>query len=256
MPPFAVNIDFDRVSEFYDLYVNATFDLRFWINVARRAPAPRLELMCGTGRITLPILAAGLDVEGLDYSTALLTVFRRKLAVENLTTTLQLADARDFGLGRKYGLIFIGFHSIAEVVDDDDKLRVFRTVRRHLAADGVFWVSLHNPPQRRAALDGRLVDLGHYRVPLGDEQVHVTGCYELDAQTGIATGTQVYRCWRAGQITRCVELPMGFHLLTPERLDTLLATAGLTVVDRLGDYAGSAFDAATSPYYVACCRGA
>ena len=53
-----------------------------------------------------------------------------------------------------------------------------------------------------------------------------------------------------------VELPMGFHLLTPERLDTLLATAGLTVVDRLGDYAGSAFDAATSPYYVACCRGA
>ena len=29
MPQFAVNIDFDRVIEFYDLYVNATFDLRF-----------------------------------------------------------------------------------------------------------------------------------------------------------------------------------------------------------------------------------
>jgi hypothetical protein len=59
-------IDFDRVSEFYDLYVHTEADVGFWKRVAGEAKPPRLELMAGTGRITLPLLEAGLSVEGID----------------------------------------------------------------------------------------------------------------------------------------------------------------------------------------------
>jgi len=50
------SIDFDPVAHVYDLHLTATFDLAFWVEEARRHPGPRLEVMCGTGRISLPIL--------------------------------------------------------------------------------------------------------------------------------------------------------------------------------------------------------
>ena len=62
--PFSKSIDFERIHDLYDpMVADVTFDLPFWIEVARAASPPRLELMCGTGRITLPILAAGLEIE-------------------------------------------------------------------------------------------------------------------------------------------------------------------------------------------------
>ena len=245
-----INIAFDRVAEFYDLYVDCDFDLEFWRGVAKAAQGPRLELMCGTGRISLAILRDGTSIEGLDYCDKLLDVFRGKLADARLATELHFADARHFDLAKRYGLIFLGFHSIAEVVADSDKLELFRNVRRHLAYDGRFWISIHNPPHRRAGLDGRCRPIGEYRLESGEE-LRISGEYSLDERTWIATGRQIYRCFAEGNETRSVELPIRFHLISPERLDELLATAGLNVTQRLGSYSGEEFDSSRSEVYIA-----
>jgi len=251
---FNVNIDFDSVAEFYDAYVNCDFDLDFWRDVAKSTRSPRLELMCGTGRIAMAILGNGLAIEGMDYSVKLLEVFRSKLTRVGLETVLYHDDARRFNLNRRYGLIFIGFHAIAEVISDHEKLEVFRNVHRHLAADGVFWVSIHNPPQRRAGLDGIYRPIGTYRLADTCEEVHVNGEYCLDERSGIVTGRQVYRCFTDGRETRGNELPIQFHLVAPERLDELLTEAGLRVIRRLGTYTRERFDPSTSPVYLAECQ--
>jgi len=249
-----VNIDFDSVAEFYDGYVHCDIDLDFWRNVARATRSPRLELMCGTGRIALAILRDGEAIEGLDYSAGLLDVFRAKLARAGLATTLYHDDARRFDLPQHYGLIFIGFHAIAEVIYDSDKLDVFCNVRRHLAADGEFWMSIHNPPQRRVGLDGVSRPIATCHLADTGEDLHVVGEYQLDENTGIATGRQIYRCSVGGAETRCVTLPVRFHLIAPERLDELLAAAGLIVTRRLGTYTGEEFDPTKSPVYIARCQ--
>lgn len=245
-----VNIDFNSVAEFYDLYVNTTFDVPFWLDVARACEGPRLELMCGTGRITLRLLQAGIAVDGLDYSAGLLARFRGKLTPGLPPCRLHHADARRFSLPDRYGLIFIGFHSIAEVLDDADKRRVFECARAHLAPGGRFWLSAQNPAVRARTLDGRQVDLGRFALPATGEELAVSGRYLYDAATGIAEGTQRYVCTRDGRVTREMALPLRFHLATPERLDELLESAGLRVVTRYGDYARVPFDAATSGFYL------
>jgi SAM-dependent methyltransferase len=247
-------IDFDRVSEFYDLYVQTTVDAGFWKRIARESQPPRLELMAGTGRITMALLEAGLAVEGLDYSAGLLEVLERKLGAAGIEAPLHHADARSFDLGREFGLIFIGFQSISEVVEDDDKIRVFGNARRHLAAGASFWVTLHNPPARRGMVDGRTVDLGTWRLASTGEDVTVSGRYLLDESTGIVSGKQTYRCLRGGRETRLVELPMRFHLVSPQRLVELLRASGFEVVERLGDYDGSPFEPSSSPFFLARCR--
>ena len=246
-------IDFDRASEFYDLYVHTAADVGFWKRVAGESKPPRLELMAGTGRITLPLLEAGLPVEGLDYSAGLLAVLERKMRAAGIEAPLHHADARSFDLGKKFGLVFVGFQSISEVVEDDDKNRVFGSVRRHLAPGASFWVTIHNPPACRGMVDGRTVDLGTFHLDSTGEDVTISGRYLLDESTGIVSGKQTYRCLRDGRESRLVELPMRFHLVPPQRLVELLRASGFDVVERLGDYDGSAFEPLRSPFFIARC---
>ena len=49
---------------------------------------PALEIGCGTGRLTIPYLEAGLDVEGLDSSGQMLEICRTKAAARGLLPVL------------------------------------------------------------------------------------------------------------------------------------------------------------------------
>ncbi len=254
MSEYDVNIDFDRVAGFYDLYVHTDLDLDFWSEAAGEVPPPRLELMCGTGRITLHLLSRGLAVEGLDYSRGLLDRFETKAAGLGLKSVLHHADARSFDLGGSYNLIFIGFHSISEVLDDADKVRIFQRVRAHLSPEGSFWISSQNPALRKKGLDGEERPIGIYRVPATGEDVEISGRYQLDEGTGLVTGVQSYRCSAEGSPTRRVDLPVRFHLIPPDRLDELLGQAGFKVVRRFGSYDREVFYPDASSFYIVECR--
>jgi SAM-dependent methyltransferase len=250
------SIDFDLVADLYDAYVKTDIDQAFWLARARACSAPALELMCGTGRITLPLLGAGMQVEGLDYSHGLLERFRSKLQAQGLVSELYEADARDFSTGKRYGLIYIGFNSIAEVVDDADKLRVFARVRQHLLPDGEFWLTLHNPPVRAKAFDGLERPLGgNLKLENGDS-LEVSGRYTLDAVTKVVIGEQRFVILQEGHEKRRVVQPVSFHLIDPNEIEHLLRVGGFRVTQRLGDFVGSPFDPEVSPFFIVGCRAA
>ncbi len=52
------SIDFDQVADLYDLYVRVDFDVEFWKHEVHTTGGKVLELMCGTGRIGLPLIDA------------------------------------------------------------------------------------------------------------------------------------------------------------------------------------------------------
>jgi hypothetical protein len=55
----------------YDLVLNdLPYGVDFYVELAREAHGPVLEIACGTGRILLPCLQAGVDIEGLDLVAA------------------------------------------------------------------------------------------------------------------------------------------------------------------------------------------
>ena len=51
------------------IYQGLKFDVARYIEIARDVGGPVLELCCGTGRVALPLAAAGLDVVGVDQFT-------------------------------------------------------------------------------------------------------------------------------------------------------------------------------------------
>jgi len=68
-------------SSYYDNYAfGLTGDVKFYVEEAQRSPGRVLALACGTGRVTIPLALAGIDVVGIDLSEPMLDIAREKLA--------------------------------------------------------------------------------------------------------------------------------------------------------------------------------
>src|SRR5947209_13036136 len=96
----------------YDLVgKDIPYGLDFYVGLARAAQGPVLEIACGTGRILLPCLQAGVDIEGLDLFEPMLQRLRAKAAALGLAPRLHRADMSHFSLPRRFALVMITFNA-------------------------------------------------------------------------------------------------------------------------------------------------
>lgn len=123
--------------ELYDLvYADVVADVAPHVAAAKSAGGPVLEACCGTGRLLIPTLEAGVDADGLDMEPAMLARLREKLAAKRLKCGVHHGDMRDFTLPRRYALIAIGFNSFLHNLTQKDQLRTLLCCREHLEPHG------------------------------------------------------------------------------------------------------------------------
>ncbi len=138
-------INFTYEGRDYDRRVIGTSDVAFWVQECRGAAGPVLELGCGTGRVTIPVAAAGVEVTGLDNSESMLRCARRKSADARIDVQWVEDDMRDFDLGRRFALIYVPLASFAHMSGPGDAAACLERVIAHLAPGGRFAVDLMNP---------------------------------------------------------------------------------------------------------------
>ena len=68
---------------------------------------PALDVACGTGRLLIPYLRAGLDVDGCDISSDMVEHCRAKAAREGLSPNLSVHAMHELELPRKYMTVFV-----------------------------------------------------------------------------------------------------------------------------------------------------
>jgi len=68
---------------------------------------PALDVACGTGRLLLPYLRAGLDVDGCDISPDMLALCQEQAAREGFSPALTAQAMHDLDLPRTYRTIFV-----------------------------------------------------------------------------------------------------------------------------------------------------
>ena len=103
---------------------------------------PILELACGSGRLTVPLLRAGHTLIAFDRAPTMLKVARNRVARlpqgRREKALLFRADMRSFGLKTRVSVALAGFHSIQHLIEDADVLACFRNVHASLRSDGWF----------------------------------------------------------------------------------------------------------------------
>ena len=70
--------------ELYDILCHGLdYGIDFYVGLPREAKGPVLEIACGTGRILLPVLQAGVDADGMDLFQPMLDTARRKATLSD-----------------------------------------------------------------------------------------------------------------------------------------------------------------------------
>src|SRR5690242_15195399 len=84
-----------------------TDDVPFYVDLARSADGPLVELAVGHGRVAIPVAqATGRTVIGIDSSPAMLDLARSRAADAGVPLDLRLADMRDLTLEQPAALIY------------------------------------------------------------------------------------------------------------------------------------------------------
>lgn len=136
-------------AELYDLVLGGLdFDLAYWIEVGRTAGGPVLEVGCGTGRVLLPLLEAGVDADGVDLSPPMLERAREKAAAKGFRPTLVAADMADFTMPRRYARAICAFNAFAHADGPGAQIATLRCVREHLLSGGALVLHLSYPSPR------------------------------------------------------------------------------------------------------------
>jgi SAM-dependent methyltransferase len=128
-----------------------TADVDFYVDLAREAHGPLVELAIGNGRVAIPVArASGQQVIGIDSSPAMLEQARARAAEAGVDLDLRECDMRDLALDGPAGLIYCPFRALLHLPTWADRRRTFERV----AASARRAVRLERlrlrPPRRRA----------------------------------------------------------------------------------------------------------
>lgn len=230
---------YDQLARYYDKdFGNHTDDIHFYREMARRSGGPILELMCGTGRVILPLAEAGYTVTGVDSSARMLAIAQAKFAADRLAqrATLIQGDVRTVDLPQQtFALAFLSVNSFMHLEQIDDQLTALVQIRQTLQPDGVLLLDLFNPDLvELAEEDNRLVLETQYL--LEGRQVLKFAARQSDLATQTRYITYLYEELDAAcQVTRQV-VTFRLRWFYRYELEHLLARAGFFIQSLYGSY--------------------
>jgi SAM-dependent methyltransferase len=163
----------------YDQWsVHMTEDVPFYVELAREADGPVVELAIGNGRVAIPVAReTGKEVVGIDRSPAMLAQAKERAEAEGIRLTLRELDMRDLELEEPAALVYCPFRALLHLPTWADRRRVFERVAAALSPDGRFaWNAFAFDHGIAARLDGRHQDepVPHsLRYAVGDNRIDI-----------------------------------------------------------------------------------
>lgn len=192
--------------------------------------AQALELAVGTGRIALPLRAAGVRVDGIELSQHMVDRLREKPGGDQLQVTM--GDMSAVMTGRTYGLVYLVFNTIGNLLTQDDQVRCFENAARHLTDDGVFVLECRIPTAPARPGNG-FIEVE--QLELDQVELGVSG---YDPVTQILDVNHVHLGPDGLGFS-----PIRLRLAFPPEFDLMARIAGLRLRDRWGGWNGEPFTA-------------
>lgn len=220
----------------------------FYANELARVPGPHLEIGCGTGRILLRLLGAGIAAEGLDSSPDMLRICEQKARPMNLAPTLHLQDMLHMRLSRRYGVIFAPLATMMLLRNEGEVRKALGAWHLHLRAGGCMLFSIYVPPERIGASAMQLVGtVKHQGRPLRVWHAHeqdptanaIVERFRFEDQHGAILGTHRIR----------------LLFWSPDAMRALLGSLGYRNIEVMSDHTDAGPSAGTRMLVFRAARG-
>jgi SAM-dependent methyltransferase len=130
---------YDAIAELYDPWSRSvTEDVPFYVAEARKTGGPIVELGVGTGRIAVPTAAAGVHVIGVDSSSGMLEVCRRRAEEAGVSGLLDLrqGDLAAPPVSERVQLVTCPFRAYLHLRDEPARIEALAAARELLVPGG------------------------------------------------------------------------------------------------------------------------
>lgn len=233
----------DTYAPFYDWENARTLgrrDVPFWCRVASQADGPVLELGCGTGRVSLPLARAGVDLVGIDRSAAMLARaarrarrLRQRMCRGRLTLVRGDIRALPFR-ARTFSMVLAPYGVLQSLLVERDLVAALASVGQVLAPGGTFGLELVPDVPQWREYDNRVQLRGPAR---GGVHRTLIESVRQDRARRRTTFRQRY-VERRGRRRREHRFDLTFRTLSVPQMTRRLVRVGFTVDGLLGDYHG------------------
>jgi SAM-dependent methyltransferase len=196
-----------------------------WLNDG--PPGPVLELGIGTGRVALPLAAAGVDVYGVDASPAMLARLRAKPGGADLPVTL--ADMAGREPPGPFALILVAYNTLFNLTTADAQQQCMSNAAARLMPGGRLVIEAFVPdPAAPASEEVTIRSADPTRVVVSVSRHHPA------TQTADGEYVEV-------SATDVIRRPWQILYATTDQLDTMATRAGLTREGRWADWSDAPF---------------
>jgi SAM-dependent methyltransferase len=216
-------------------------DLELYLALAARADGRILELGVGSGRLAVPLAAAGWSVTGVDLDPAMLARARARAAAAGPETAARLelveGDARTLRLADRFRLAIVPLNSLLLFGDRASQAAAIQALADHLEPGGIGVVDAWLPDaDDLARYDGRVI-LEYTQVdPETGRTVVKTGAAFHDAATQSIDLTTIYEEGGQGEPSVRWLRSDRIRLVGADELRAAAEAAGLEVEVMAGGY--------------------
>lgn len=232
-------VDFDLFAYYYDADMgDFADDLPLYRELARRNAGLVLDAMCGTGRVVVPLAAAGFEVVGVDIAPEMVRIVERKRSELQLGPRLrvQQGDIRRLDLPERFSLALVPMNSFMHLETVEDQLAALESIRRQLEPGGLLVLDLFNPDPRDLLADQGVLVYERTFTSAAGRPVQKWVVRRTDAAEQRHSVEFIYDELQAdGRVVRR-SLSFAMRWLYRFELQHLLARAGFTVEGIYGDY--------------------
>jgi SAM-dependent methyltransferase len=232
---------FDPVARFYDCeQQHFTEDIPFYIEYAQHCGGEVLEGACGTGRILIPMAAAGITVTGFDISQGMLDIAQSKIAQFDQATRARISVVRDdltrFEMGKTFALIIIAFRSFQCLVTKEEQGACLERVHKHCADGGLFILDLFAPRHDYLAEKKRHLQLSPFFDTVRGVEVKRRAEDEYNCAEQTLTEDRFYEWTDTSGTPQSYKWSFRLGYLFRYEAQLLLEKYGFTVLDVFGDF--------------------
>lgn len=225
---------------YYDLtYQARRHDVDYYVALARATSDQRvLEYGCGSGRITLPMAQAKIQVTAVDLSGPMLGALAQRLAkapaLVRERVTAHRADMRTFECSERFSLVIAPFNTLLHLYEPEEVFAFLRQVRRHLSDGGRFVFDVSLPQAADLSHEpNEVLESPAFVDPTTGARVRYSERFEYDPIRQLLV---IWMQFEPEDGTTGWTVPLVHRQFFPQELKAILLAAGFSQLQYVSDF--------------------
>jgi ubiquinone/menaquinone biosynthesis C-methylase UbiE len=225
-------------TEVYDLTkkVGQSFggDIEYYTNRLKENGGTTLEAMVGSGRVIIPLLEAGLTVDGMDYSSEMLASCQKRIDEKRLSANLYHSNLQNLNLPQKYKNIIIPGGSFLLIEKRQESRQALEQMYEHLEDGGRLILDIFLPTDHFEA--GKVLRTLTVDCPNGDIITMEDKLVEVNFFEQYKVSYLKYEKWREGSLIQTELQRFSIRWYSIDELKLIMESVGFKNVSVSADF--------------------